>query len=131
MDALHDLKNVLEKEITKVVSKGEIAPTEVKVIGDVVDILKDIETICAMKDYADDDHSYAMPTRGYSTERYSRRNPEYYYDDYSNKRDSRGRYSRHTEKDEMIGKLEKMMRNASSEEERMDISECIEKLERM
>jgi len=37
----------------------------------------------------------------------------------------------HTEKDEMIGKLEKMMRKAGSEEERMDISECIEKLERM
>lgn len=126
MDVLNNLKDTLEKEISKTISKGEIMPADLKGLGEAVDILKDIETICAMQEYGgEDDYSYAMSNRGYSTRRYM------YEDGHSNKRDSRGRYSRNSEKDEMIEKLERMMQNASSDRERMDISECISKLERM
>lgn len=153
MESIYKLKDLLEKEIEKVVAKGDISPAELKNVGEAVDVLKDIETICAMKEYGDDDQSYAMSNRGYSTRRYSRYPGSYrdsyesYNDSYDDmsyarggnsrdggsyaRRNSRDSYARHSEKDEMIGKLEKMMRKAGSEEERMDISECIEKLERM
>lgn len=155
MEVLYKLKDRLEKEITKVIDKGDITPTELKSVGEAVDVLKDIETICAMKEYGDDDQSYAMSNRGYSTRRYSRY-PGMYRDSYaygsSNdgsyddmsyarggnsresqsyaRRNSRDSYSRHAEKDEMIEKLERMMNTAKTEEERRDIMECIEKLDR-
>lgn len=158
MEVLYKLKDHLEKEITKVVDKGDITPVELKSIGEAVDVLKDIETICAMKEYGDDDSSYAMSNRGYSSRRYSRY-PGMYRDSYAYgssyegsyddmsyarggnshdgqsqqsyaRRNSRDSYSRHTEKEEMIEKLERMMNTAKSEEERRNIMECIEKLDR-
>lgn len=81
-----------------------------------------------------------MSNRGYSSARYSSRpdwdNRGMYYDDgNSYKRDSMGRYSRdnysgHSEKDEMIFKLEQMMNSAKSEKERMTYIDAIEALKR-
>lgn len=135
MDALYNLKELLEKEITKVTTKGDVSPTEIKTLGEAVDILKDIETICAMKEYGNDDQSYSMSNRGYSMDRYESRRPDWdnrgmYYDNNSYKRDSMGRYSRHSEKEEMIDKLERKLKNAQTEQERRYIMECIEELER-
>lgn len=135
MDALYNLKDRLEKEITKFNDKGDVSPTDLKTIGEAVDILKDIETICAMKEYGDDDQSYAMPNRGYSMDRYESRRPDWdnrgmYYDNNSYKRDSMGRYSRHSEKEEMIEKLERKLKSAQTEQERRYIMECIDELER-
>ena len=135
MDALYNLKELLEKEITKVTTKGDVSPTEIKTLGEAVDILKDIETICAMKEYGNDDQSYAMSNRGYSMDRYENRRPDWdnrgmYYDTNSYKRDSMGRYSRHSEKEEMIDKLERKLKTAQNEQERRYIMECIEELER-
>ena len=48
---------------------------------------------------------------------------------YSRRRDSRGRYSRHTEKEKMIEKLERMADSATNERERSAIMECIDELE--
>ena len=137
MDAIYELKDLLEKEIKKVTAKGDISPTEVKTIGEAVDILKDIETICAMKEYGNDDSSYAMSNRGYST----MRRPDWdnrgmYYDDgNSYKRDRMGRYSRddysrNDQREEMVMRLEQRLKNARSEEERKAIMECINDLER-
>ena len=132
--SLERLKSVLNKEIDKVTEKSELTPAEIKPLGDIIDIYKDIETICAMEEYKYDDSSYAMSNRGYSTARYDVRpdwdNRGMYYDDYSSKRDSRGRYSRNSEKEEMIEKLEYKLRNAKTEEERRYINECIDELER-
>lgn len=140
MDALYNLKELLEKEITKVTTKGDVSPTEIKTLGEAVDILKDIETICAMKEYGDDDQSYAMSNRGYSTRRMTSRYPMYRdsydssynsYDDMSYRQGrSRDSYSRHTEKEEMIDKLERKLKTAQNEQERRYIMECIEELER-
>ena len=142
--SLDRLKSLLDSEIDKVVEKGEIAPAEIKPLGEIVDIYKDIETICAMEEYKDTDESYAMSNRGYSTERMSRY-PErmyrgsydYAYDDtsyndrMSNARgmNSRDNYSRHSEKEEMIGKLEMKLKNAKTPQERESIMECIRTLE--
>lgn len=49
---------------------------------------------------------------------------------YRRGRDAMGRYtSRDSEKDMMISKLEKMMQNASTENERQTIMQCIRKIE--
>ena len=48
--------------------------------------------------------------------------------DYSRRRDSYRRYSRHTEKEKMIEKLERMA-DSASEKERRAIMECIDELE--
>lgn len=148
--SLDGLKSLLDKEIDKVVEKGEVAPAEIKPLGEIVDIYKDIETICAMEEYKDTDESYAMSNRGYSSERMSRYYPErmyrgsydYAYDDMSynegvsnargrNSRDSysRDNYSRHSEKEEMINKLEMKLKNAKTPQERESIMECIRTLE--
>ena len=141
--SLDRLKSVLESEIDKVVEKGELTPAEIKPLGEIVDIYKDIETICAMEEYKDDDASYAMSNRGYSSERMSRY-PEriyrgsydYAYDDTSydgmsnaRSRNSRDNYSRHSEKEEMINKLEMKLKNAKTPQERESIMECIRTLE--
>ena len=142
--SLTRLKSLLDSEIDKVVEKGEVAPAEIKPLGEIVDIYKDIETICAMEEYKDTDESYAMSNRGYSSERMSRY-PErmyrgsydYAYDDMSyddrmsNARgmNSRDNYSRHSEKEEMISKLEMKLKNAKTQQERESIMECIHTLE--
>lgn len=150
MKALYDLKAVLENEIKKVAAKGEVSPTEIKPLGEVVDILKDIETICAMKEYGEEDEMYSMENRGYSTRRMSRYPGPYResYDDYSyeNSYANQGRsnarggnsrnsynsynYSGHDEKGEMIFKLEQMMNNAKTDKERMTYIDAIEALKR-
>ena len=136
--SLDRLKSVLETEIDKVVEKGELTPAEIKPLGEIVDIYKDIETICAMEEYKDTDKSYAMSNRGYSSERMSRY-PErmyrgsydYAYDDMSYDRmsNSRDNYSRHSEKEEMISKLEMKLKNAKTPQERESIMECIRTVE--
>lgn len=142
--SLTRLKSLLDSEIDKVVEKGEVAPAEIKPLGEIVDIYKDIETICSMEEYRDDDMSYAMSNRGYSSERMSRY-PErmyrgsydYAYDDMSYNdgmsnargRNSRDNYSRHSEKEEMINKLEMKLKNAKTPQDRESIMECIRTLE--
>lgn len=51
MKAIMDLKQLLEEELEKIVRKGDITPTELERLDKAVDIIKDIETICAMKEY--------------------------------------------------------------------------------
>lgn len=51
MKAIIDLKQLLEEELEKIVRKGDITPTELERLDKAVDIIKDIETICAMKEY--------------------------------------------------------------------------------
>lgn len=61
MDALKELKRVLEKEIEDVSKKNDISPSELERVYKAVDVLKDIETICAMRDYG-----YEEEDMGYS-----------------------------------------------------------------
>lgn len=61
MRAIIDLKYLLEEELEKIVRKGDITPTELERLDKAVDIIKDIETICAMKEY-----NYQEEEEGYS-----------------------------------------------------------------
>ena len=63
-EALMDLKRALEKEVAEIVKKNDISPTELERLDIAIDIIKDIETIDAMKNYENPEVE-----RGYS-ERY-------------------------------------------------------------
>lgn len=151
MDALKELKHVLEKEIEEITKKNDISPTELERLDKAVDIIKDIETICAMKDYGYDreDEGYSQAYyprymrdegmrsrdmweggssyrrgRDAMTGRYvSRDMPRYYMDDRSY---GYGGYSGHANKEDIKMDLREMMNNAKSDKERMAIQQLLD-----
>lgn len=217
MKSMEELKEILDGEIKKIAKKGDITPQELDNMYKAIDIIKDIQTIDAMKkadeqggysqgrSYDGQSNNYSNNSYGNSMEGNMSRNqsmdgqsnryymPYYYpmtyaggpvwnqpeqqmmqsergsynsyrgsYDDgmsnaragrdgdgdgrysedssYRRGRDARtgryvsrdgsyDRYSRHTEKERMIEKLETMMDSAGSEKERRAIQQCIDKLE--
>lgn len=144
MDALKELKKVLEEQINAIVSKNDISPTELERLDKAVDIIKDIETICAMKEYG-----YEQEDEGYSG-RYpyymrdgggSYRGGSYYGPEYSNRRgrdmntgryvsrDSyydRGGYSGHSNREDIKMDLRMMLDSARSDKERMAIQNLLD-----
>ena len=66
MNVLENMKEILEDELKKIAKKGDINPTELEATYKVVDIIKDIETIEAMREYGEDENEV--------TSKYSRRN---------------------------------------------------------
>lgn len=164
MRVLNELKYMLEEQVKEMTKDGDINVKELECLDKAVDIIKDIETIEAMKQYGyeEEDMKYSNVMRGgrgnsyaYNSDGYSGHMMPYdmyereMYDDVSYGRGSydggsymRGRsprtgryirmnqYSRDEKKDEMIEKLEHMMKEAGDESSRMAIQKCIEKLER-
>ena len=49
MDKLKDLKMLLEQQVNQITMKGDITPQDLEVLDKAVDVIKDIETICAMR----------------------------------------------------------------------------------
>ena len=105
MEVLYDIEDRLCDELEEINKKQDLGPSEVEMMYKVVDIIKDIETIHAMKDagysYAssyDDGMSYRRDSRG----RYSR-------DSYTMRGNS-SRYSRADEKEHMMSQIEEMKR---------------------
>lgn len=150
MDALMNLKKVLEGQIEEITKKNDISPTELERLDKAVDIIKDIETICAMKDYSyeEEDMGYSgrypyymrdeMPRRPHdmwdsqasyrrgrdSMGRYtSREMPPYSYDTRSY---GYGGYSGHANKEDIRMDLREMMNNAKSDKERMAIQQFLD-----
>lgn len=154
MKVYYEIQDMLEDELKKYCKQESISSSDVEDIYRMIDIVKDITTIEAMKraeeegysrDYSYnsyDDYSYARRGRdGDGDGRYSEDNS------YRRGRDSMGRYtsrdrgssyrnsyrdggySGHT-KEQMIEKLEHLMREASSEQERENIRKAIEQLDR-
>lgn len=64
MRILMDLEQLLKEQIEQIIRKGDVTPVELERLDDAIDIIKDIETICAMKEYG-----YQEEEGGYS-ERY-------------------------------------------------------------
>lgn len=137
----------MEEELDHLNRKEQLTKEDICIIGEMVDIVKDIETINAMKeasangwsrdygtDYScgyDDDYSnayrYSYDGRGRDS-RYSETGS------YARGRDSMGRYtsrdegySRHS-KDEMIKHLEQLMMNARTPEERENYRATIDQM---
>lgn len=178
MRALSELKEMLEDDVKKITKKGDISPDELNNVYKAIDIIKDIETIKAMRehgDYSQEGGSYGS-YNSYNQAENSNRRPYYSYDGnsmdggnsmgnsmagnsmnsydgsydssyarrgrdgdgdgrYSERRgrDAMGRYtsrdySRHTDREMMIQKLEQMMQNAQTEEQKKAIMRCIDEM---
>lgn len=104
MRVLHNICDILEDELEDIVKSGGINRQDLEVVDKSVDIIKDIETIKAMKqEYPDG---------------YSNRYPVYYDDGMSMARGSRGGnsmryergggYSRHDEKEMIEEKIDEL-----------------------
>jgi len=148
MDKLKDLKSMLELQVNQIVAKGDINPQDLEMLDKAVDIIKDIETICAMREagysqtnpYARNGYSYAMDEDGYSQGWFD---PVYhegrnYHTNGGTHTDGmsymqrpmnyRRGYSRDEAKDHMLDTLEDMMEEATTEKERNAIRRCMEKI---
>ena len=118
MKVYQDIADMLERELGQIADKRELTSNSLDVMGKAVDIIKDIETIEAMREAGDEGYSHYYPN--------------YMYDDgmsYARgrrgnvKRDSMGRYSseyrdmrgysNEDEKDHMISELDKLEREAT------------------
>lgn len=123
MKILKDVKELLVDEIKDIYAKGNMTPTDLEMINKAVETIKDIEEICAMGDSYDDGYSGC----------YSRRYYGNYSNDYSGRRGGRysnydRRYSREGANTHMIEKLEDIMDQASTSQEREIIKSCIDRL---
>ena len=117
----YDVKELLHKEISKIVEKGSLTPQELDNLYKAIDVLKDICEITSME--GDDG--------GYSERGYSMWGPNHdrYYDIHAYRnRDSMGRYSRTDAKERMVNGLYSMMGDATSEAERGALQDCINRL---
>ena len=68
MKALTDLKEILEDQVKKITKKGDITPAELTNMNMAVDIIKDIDTIEAMKKAEAEWQDGEYSQRGYSRE---------------------------------------------------------------
>lgn len=70
MKVYNDMCELLEKELGQMVSKGDITPTELESAYKSIDIIKDIETIKAMRnEYGHSNNSYNGSYGSYDTYR--------------------------------------------------------------
>ena len=138
MDKLmHDLKDMILCDIDETVKKGQISPADYQALGEAVDIVKDIETIEAMRNYEYEtpEMSGAMSggrmypmgryNSGYSGNSYGS------YGGYSGERGRSPRTGRYVSRDdETTAKLQNMMASATTEQERATIQRMMDELGR-
>lgn len=136
MKILYNINDKFEEELKKLCNKEELTMAEVDAVYKMVDVIKDIATIEAMRNAEMNGYSEAY-AGGNSNAR--GRSNEYAgaYDSYARNRDSMGRYtsrdsmgsnySRH-DKEEMINNLRMKARNARSEEERINYLDMADRL---
>jgi hypothetical protein len=133
----------MEDELDQLYKKPELTPTDLDNIYKMVDIVKDITTVEAMKNAEEQGWSREYPreySRGYEDD-YANTRAMYNTsrdDGYSYRRgrDSMGRYTSRDDgysghgNEEMITNLKVMMMNARTEEERENYRKTIENLSR-
>ena len=133
MHIIYKIKDRMEEELGQLCKKETWTPGEVELIGEMIDVVKDIETVEAMKNYEPEDWIRGY-SRGYD-EDYSMTRASYdrynVPNSYARGRDAMGRYtSRDDGKQEMIDHLNKMMMNARTPEERESYRSTIEHMSR-
>lgn len=108
-----ETKRRYEKELQRILDKNDLTPTDLEATYKIIDILKDVATICAMEDYDYEDE-------------WSGRNN---YSGRNMRRGYSGSYSGHNG-DRALDHLYSAMNEASSEEERMAIKALIDRRSR-
>ena len=132
MHIIDKIKERMEDELKELCKKETWTGNDVDLIGAMIDVVKDVDTIEAMKDYQPEDWMKSY-SRGYDADYSMTRAPYNNYDNYSytRGRDSMGRYtSRDDGKQEMINHLNTMMMNARTPEERESYRSTIEHMSR-
>ena len=146
MQHLDKIMDLVGAELEAVVKNGKFrSREEIESVGELIDIVKDIECIWEYEDggeYTDYSGNYA--NRGYSRNDRSYRGGEYQDGSYARgrnaRRDSMGRYSRNyggrsygyamaDGKDEYVEHLREMMNNAPDEKTRMSIQKTLREIE--
>lgn len=125
MHVLENMSYELEDMIKPIVKKGDMTPTELDNLYKAVKTMYYAETLKAMKEYGNsNDYSY----RGRSNEN----SYDGSYENYSERRgrDSRGRYTSREYSRDIMSDLGRMMNEASTDEERQAIRECMRKLDK-
>lgn len=132
------LKELLDDKIKEIVKKGDINTTELENLYKAVDVIKDLCEIEEKSQHKDQEeysmrsyrggrgygYVYDYPMGDYGHGSYRSMN----YDGNSNYTNGRnGSYSRNGS-EQMVNQLSEMWENASSEQERRAIKECIDKL---
>lgn len=133
---LKSLENLLNEQIAKIASKGDITPTELENMTKTLCLLEKIKEYTEGPTFMVDEegHSQYIP-RSYARDNgTSDRMPNVYpansYNYRSNRRSyghDRG-YSGHSIKDRMVAKLESMYDEAQSDHERQIVDEWIDRL---
>lgn len=150
IDILEESCKITERELSdlnkKIMDANAVSPVDVEMLDKLTHTLKSVKTTMAMIEAVEERENgsrysgarYSMGnggggySNGYSNARGGNYSGEYsganYSGEYSSAR--RSRYSRDGEKEEMVRKLEGMMRNARNEQEAMSIRETIEAVRR-
>lgn len=142
MRVLYEVCDKAEDELRQICKKTELTKDDLDNMYKLIDIVKDVKTVEAMKNAEEQGWSRDYPreySRGYE-EDYSNTYPIYKMardgerePGYSYRRgcDSMGRYtSRDNDKEGMIGHLREMMMNARTEDERENYRKTIDNLSR-
>ena len=128
MHVFHEAKELIEKEVKKMVDKGSITPTELETLKCAAETYEQIEEMEMRKDM--------VMNEGYSDRRYGRsmnmmRDPYYPMDrSYDDRSYADRGMSRMSDVDRSIDVLESMLRTAKTEKERRAIENHIEELRR-
>lgn len=127
-DLIHKYCERYEKELDdqfhKIEKAPAMSPSDVEIIGELWRTMKAIKTVESMVSY-DERGGYS----GTTSVRFPRIR---HSDDYSGRsRDSMGRYTRDSEKSEMIRMLEDKMRNVRSEDEAIAIQDAMDAISRL
>ena len=128
---MDELKEMLYCELDEMTKAGELSMGSVKAIGEILDAIKDIETIEAMSEggYSGEEGGNSMRGRYYRDGYYrDGREGSYEGNSYARRRNRMGqfsRYSREGEKDQLVEKLEKMMNDTTNGGDRAELRQSV------
>jgi hypothetical protein len=144
-DKEKEIMERIEDEACRICKKDPLSKDDVMILGQLVDMMKDLSTRTTMDEYSD---MYLTPEeyserwhsmrrgRSPSTGRYTSMRSEPYMDSYRDPYEMRPMgsyndgYSGHSINDRMIDALERMMDTAKTEHERETIRKRIEEIRR-
>ncbi len=129
------IKDLVYDEIEQISHRNQLDKDSVCVIGELVDILKDIGTVEMFEEGAyvpEDEYSLASGNYsqrgGYSSRYYNDRGNSYRGGSGYTRRGGRSGYSRDDAKDHMIMKLENLMNEAQDEQDKQSIRRLIDQI---
>lgn len=126
-DILEDSYEFAMGELCELLPKlnvdGPKAPSDIEIMDMLLHSIKSAKTTMAMLESEDRNSDSRYSGNRYSHPRYEAR--------YSGKRDSMGRYTRDSEKSDIINRLEGMMNNARTEDDAVAIKSAIDTVKRL